>query len=188
MITLVCTDVRLTHHQTRFHPRSRTAAVETVAAPQAVLSSIQRQLEAVRLCFMWPAFSLLLSLPFHSLPEWVKYSTDYPSFHILFKESPPPLPPPRSSDDFKFLCLCLFWFSVLFYFHHVYFFLDLVFSLTFQTVLSLTFFSRLFMLLKFPFCENKIQEVVWQLKHYFGCFSRSSLNSYCISNIFACMH
>lgn len=77
MITLVCTDVRLTHHQTRFHPRSRTAAVETVAAPQAVLSSIQRQLEPVRLCFRWPAFSLLPSSPFPSLPEWVKYSTDY---------------------------------------------------------------------------------------------------------------
>lgn len=132
MITLVCTDVRLTHHQTRFHPRSRTAAVETVAAPQAVLSSIQRQLEAVRLCFRWPAFSLLLFLPFPSLPEWVKYSTDYPSFHILFKESPPPLPPPHSSDDFKSLCLCPFLFSVLLYFQHVYFFLDLVFSSLFR--------------------------------------------------------
>lgn len=158
MITLVCTDVRLTHHQTRFHPRSRTAAVETVAAPQAVLSSIQRQLEPVRLCFRWPAFSLLPSSPFPSLPEWVKYSTDYLSFHILFKESPPPFPPPRSSDDFKSLCLCPLLFSVLLYFHHLYFFLDLVFSLTFQTVLSLTFFGRLSCFWSSPFVRTRCRK------------------------------
>lgn len=107
----------------------------------------------VKFSFKQQALSLLLSLPFLSLPEWVKYSTHYPSFHILFKESPPP--PPHSSDDFKSFCLCQFLFSVLLYFCPVYSFLDLVLSLF--KLLSLTF-STAFVLLKFPFVKCRYRK------------------------------
>lgn len=57
-----------------------------------------------------------------------------------------------------FFCLCPFLFSVLLYFHHVYFFLDLVFSLTFQTVWSVTFLSRLSFFWSSPFVRTSYRK------------------------------
>lgn len=143
-----------THHPTRFHSRSRTAAAESVTAPQAAASSTQtKRLETSAFVsdserFLFCSLYLSLRAPNESniLPTTHFFTS---SSNIL----------PSSSSSFSqlmtsnlFVCQFLFFqfFNILTLSTRS---LTLCFPLTFQTVLYLTF-STAFTILKFPFCEK----------------------------------
>lgn len=86
------------------------------ASGRFILHPNETQLETSSSASNSKPLSLLLSSPFPSLPEWVKYSTNslYPYFHILFKEPPPLRSALMTLNLFACVSSCLQFFYISF--------------------------------------------------------------------------